>query len=136
MFKFKNLYFKNKYLLVSWTIFVFVLIAWPMQNYKGDVITFYDKIVHALLFGTFYYLLFIFLRENKKLAYYKIFLISFAVSVLYSAFGEFIQNYVPGRTVSEYDFFAGVAGIFLTSIITYVQFRKYEVPRGYKVPRG
>jgi len=125
MFKIKKIY-----LLSFWAVFVFVLIAWPMKSYDGNVITFYDKIVHAFLFGIFAYLLFIFLEEKTKLVKYKIYLISFMSAVFYSAFGELIQNYVPGRTVSEYDFFAGVVGVCLALIIIYVQFKKYRMPRG------
>jgi len=110
------------YLLSFWTSFVFVLIAWPMPEYYGTVVTYYDKVVHAVLFGVFYYLLFILLREKTSFAFFKIFLISFFIAIFYSALGEFIQFYVPGRTVSEYDFFAGVFGVFLFSIFTYIEY--------------
>ena len=125
MFKIKKIY-----LLSSWTIFVFILIAWPMRDFDGTVITFYDKFVHAILFGVFYYFLFLFLKEKGTLSQSKIYLLSFFSAVLYSLFSEFLQKYIPGRTVSEYDFIAGVAGIFLALIVTYVQFKKYEMPRG------
>jgi VanZ family protein len=124
MLKFKNIVLKKKNLLIFWTLFVFVLIAWPMADYYGTVVTYYDKIIHAILFGVFYYLLFILLKEKTSFSFLKIYLISFLSAVFYSALGEFIQTYVPGRTVSEYDFFAGVFGIFLFSILTYVRYKK------------
>lgn len=130
MFQFKKISIKSKYLLLFWAVFVFVLIAWPMPEHNGNVITFYDKIVHAFLFGIFYFLLFIFLKEKNKFKNSQIYLFSFFSATVYSALGEFIQIYIPGRTASEYDFFAGLVGIFIFLIITYVQFGKYKAPRG------
>jgi predicted adenine nucleotide alpha hydrolase (AANH) superfamily ATPase len=43
---------------------------------------------------------------------------------LYSALAELIQHYVPGRTVSRYDFLAGVIGSAVFALIAYLRFKR------------
>ncbi len=132
------------FLLFSWLLFIIVLLLMPLPFNTSSVgITFYDKIIHAFLFGVFAFLVFylledgdneflvlnpqknIRLKKNNKNFYInknrllKIFLSSFMSSSLLAIALEYLQNYVPGRTVSNYDSLAGIIGVLLVLIFIY-----------------
>ncbi len=107
-------------ILAIWSVMVFVLISMPMPEINPvEQFTYYDKIIHALLFGVFSFLLVYLLADFKDFSNISILFIAFIAGVTYSAAGEFIQIYVPGRTVSEYDFLAGLLGVFISLIFSY-----------------
>ncbi|RLC38953.1 hypothetical protein DRH27_00975 [Candidatus Falkowbacteria bacterium] len=114
------------YILLCWTVVILILISFPMPEYEGTKITIYDKLVHAFLFGVFSYLiiysLILFRSKNFKLSF--IMLISFLAGAIYAGIGEYIQTFVPGRTVSEYDFLGGLAGILISLIVSYGIFKR------------
>ena len=115
--------FYRWYILIAWFLFVFVIISFPMPEYEGEVVTLYDKVVHLFLFGIFAYLLVYNIYPNKdilKISSKLILASCFIISVFYAGLAEYWQNFIPGRTVSEYDFFAGVIGVILFEIIAYV----------------
>ena len=117
--------FKKRIILFClWAFLVLFLIAFPTPEYEGVKITWYDKIIHIIMFGGFSYLLIYSLAASRLKKFLLILFFGLSAGILYSAFGEFIQSFVPGRTVSEYDFYAGVAGSFLFTVIAYVKFRK------------
>lgn len=110
----------NKYLLVYiWAAIILFLIGTPMEEYQGDVITYYDKFAHAIIFGIFAFLLFNAKYDGQKRKVKRAFTHSFWTSVAFAAFGEVLQTMVPGRTESLLDFLAGCIGIslFLAVII-------------------
>lgn len=107
------------YLLYFWTAIVLIAIAWPVKQLDGDLLTWQDKIAHAFLFGIFAFLLALVLDGKQKFKINKILVISAAGGCAYSLLGEFIQIFVPGRTVSELDFLAGIAGIIFMLLIFY-----------------
>lgn len=112
---------KTKFsLLYFWSAIILVLIAWPTgECYECDIFTWYDKVAHVLLFGIFSYLLaqVLITKANAKLSH--VIAYAFFSGIFYSAMGEFIQKYVPGRTVSEYDFLAGLLGIIFALFLFY-----------------
>lgn len=110
-------------MLYLWSVIILVVIAWPTPEYNGTVFTWYDKVAHVVLFGIFSYLLAGVLFAEKKIKFNHILILAFVSGVFYSAFCEFIQKFVPGRTVSEYDFFAGVIGVISAMIIFYAGFK-------------
>jgi len=114
------------YILLCWWLVILILISFPMPEYEGTKITIYDKLVHAFLFGVFSYLivysLIPFRGKNFKLSL--ILLIGFSASTIYAGISEYIQIFIPGRTVSEYDFLGGLAGILIFLIVCYAKFRK------------
>jgi len=114
------------YILFCWMLVILILISFPMPEYEGTKITLYDKLVHAFLFGVFSYLIIYslipFRGKNFKLSL--IMLISFSVSTIYAGFSEYLQIFVPGRTVSEYDFLGGLAGILISLVVCYAKFRR------------
>jgi VanZ family protein len=81
-------------------------------------------VVHAFLFGIFSYLLAVVLFDVKKLKKNSVLSLSLFMGVLYSAASEFLQNYIPGRTVSEYDFLGGVVGVIVFIFIVNLRYGK------------
>jgi VanZ family protein len=100
------------------------MLTFPTPPYDGTVISWHDKIFHILLFGVFTYLLVYFLMPFKKFKLNIILAISALAGVSYSMLGEYIQGYIPGRTVSIYDFYAGASGIIIAVIFSYARFHK------------
>ena len=118
--------FARLYILISWTFAIFILISFPTPKYIGTEITLQDKFLHAFLFGIFAWLVFYVLsgyRINQKKPKFNYFF-SFFIGSAYSFFGEYLQNFIPGRTVSIYDSMAGISGIIIILIFTYVRERK------------
>lgn len=116
----------KKYLLVYiWSLTVLVLIGTPMEEYQGNVITYYDKFAHAFLFGVFAWLLFNAKYAGQKQNIKKTFYHCIFASAAFAGLCELIQIYVPGRTESWLDFMSGIIGalVFL-SFSVYVQSRK------------
>ena len=119
--------FKKRIILFClWAFLVLFLIAFPTPEYEGVKITWYDKIIHIIMFGGFSYLLIYSLAASRLKNFLLILFFGLSAGILYSAVGEVIQSFVPGRTVSEYDFYAGVAGSLLFTFIAYVKFRKVK----------
>ena len=116
--------FLRAYITLCWAVFVFILISYPMpvvQEYKDTI---YDKEAHFILFGVFSFLVYYTLTSIKKIKEYQIILISFFLGLLYSITAEFVQIYVPGRFVSEYDLLAGLFGIIFFVFIAYLKYGK------------
>ena len=112
------------YILLSWSLFVFILLTFPTPPYDGTVISWHDKVVHMVMFGVMAYLVSYLLAAYPRISLFWLMAAGALVSAGYSALGEYVQGYVPGRTQSVYDFYAGVAGILVSLIFTYAKFRK------------
>lgn len=111
------------YLLINWLFFILIVTGFPTLPYDGTVVSWHDKIFHMLLFGVLAYLILYSLAAHKIGIKISI-LISILFSALASAGVEVMQSYVPGRTVSEYDFYAGLLGIAIFIIFYYVKREK------------
>ena len=100
------------------------MISFPTPPYDGSVISWHDKVFHVVLFGVFVYLAVSFFVSINQIRFSISILSSALLAAAYSWGSELIQVYVPGRTVSIYDFYAGLTGISIALIIAYVRFRK------------
>jgi VanZ family protein len=112
------------YLLLCWAFFILVLLTAPMKTGLEYSFTWYDKIAHALLFGILAYLLIYYLVLFPRLNFKIAILISIILSVIYSALTEYLQLYIPGRSMSELDLLAGVIGIFIAALAGYEKYEK------------
>ena len=115
----------KKKLLTIWIIFVFILLTIPMPPAASAVvndITFSDKVVHFFMFGIFSSLLIYSYRDRYKNN--ALFLMSILLGAVYAALGEFIQSFLPTRTSSLNDFYAGALGSLIFVIIYYVRVKK------------
>jgi len=108
--------------LFAWTLFVLLLIIWPMAEGAEVDSGNLDKAIHFFLFGVFAYLLAI--NIENKLSAVKITLIAFIAGCLYSYLAEVIQLYIPGRYYSRFDLAAGIIGVCVFLAIFYVRQRK------------
>ena len=112
------------FILIVWMGAIFIFIAWPMPEYTGDKITLYDKLFHIFLFGGLALWSVNFFRYFSTWPLTRVLAAGLFLSVAYSGFSEFIQDIVPGRTVSIYDFYAGSLGALLAVLISYVKLKK------------
>ena len=110
------------YLLICWTAVIFTLLTIPMPPHNVYETTYLDKLVHAVLFGVFAYLIVFTLTKIKNLNFKAILLISLVFSASYSLAGEYIQTFIPSRTASELDFLAGCAGIIIVLFFSYFKY--------------
>ncbi len=108
------------YLVFCWAFFIWILISQPLPETEVKVFTFYDKVVHFILFGVLTYLLIVAGREIYKRRNFRIIIwLSFAISFFYALLAEYYQTFVPGRTTSEADLAAGSLGI-ISAVIFFV----------------
>lgn len=117
-------------LAVAWFLLVFRLVTMPMPSYPEAIeqITFFDKLVHFIMFGVlFYFIANAVIKKdfsNWRRAIYPAFLFSF----LFSFFTEYLQAYLPSRTSSLYDTIGGVAGVIIFSLAFY-KIKKPKKPK-------
>lgn len=107
--------------LFAWIILVFVAIAWPSPSIPEiDKFEYSDKIAHIILFGlvTFFAngsLTSKGVRQNIAV------IISVVGGAAYAGLAEIIQLFVPGRSCSVYDFYAGTLGSGIALIVIYLR---------------
>lgn len=92
----------------------------PITNDIVDNFDGIDKVAHFLMFGIFSFLMIHAFEDRGQ----KIFLISAAAGIFYAVFGEFVQSFLPTRSVSLYDFYAGAIGSLFFVIYYYARTRK------------
>ena len=112
------------YIWLSVLVAILLLISFPLPEYNGTIETYYDKVVHLIMFGGFAGISFWYLSVYKRISFEFTLILSGILSIMYAGAGEIIQSYVPGRTVSELDFAAGFFGAVLAVITIYVWKRK------------
>jgi VanZ family protein len=111
-------------LLAAWIIIVFIGIALPGKEFPDiNQMVNFDKIVHMILFGVVTFLMngsLILKGFSRKSAA----IISLLAGAAYAGLAEIIQLFVPGRTCSIYDFYAGVIGaIIALAVIHFIKFK-------------
>lgn len=111
------------FLVICWAFLILVFFIWPMPEtnyvvYEIEKISIYDKIVHIILFGVFTYLMILAGFSFKK-NYFIIALTSFVLSFNYIILGEYVQAFVPGRSPTYPDLFAGLLGTLIAIVLGY-----------------
>lgn len=109
--------FRNFFIMICWAAFTLTMVGYPMPDFGyGEKFTFYDKGAHLILFGILAYLVILVFKADKgyplKKAYYYTFFIGFGAV----AISEIYQAFVPGRTTSEIDMLAGMAGVVIAIV--------------------
>lgn len=120
--KVNKIFFYNQkgIILFIWTMVIFVLTLFPLPNIPSSGISYFDKIVHLILFGEFSYLLFI--NSWEKYQKKKSIILSMAVTAVFSGLIELLQNFSPGRSCGWEDFVAGTAGAGLFLLLIYFRY--------------
>jgi len=110
---------KTDKILIAWIIIVFIGIALPSDDIPDiNPVVNFDKIVHMILFGVVTFLmngsltLRGFTRRSAAI-------IGLLAGSAYAGLAEIIQLFVPGRSCSIYDFYAGVIGALIALIIAH-----------------
>lgn len=106
-----------------WGLLILFLLTLPMKEFETHEVTYYDKGVHFILFGVFAFLLFRYFLLIKKLELFRSSIYAFGFSFLYAFSLEWLQNFVPGRTVDGYDLFFGAFGAGIAMIYALVVYR-------------
>jgi VanZ family protein len=124
---------KLKYLLpaIVWTLLMLWLITIPGSSIPETPflnIPHFDKLVHAIIFAVFTFLVNYGFFMQKKLVYSRHhYTISLVLGVIYSVFTEWIQlEFVVGRSGELMDIVADLTGCLLGAIAFY--YRKYYLP--------
>ncbi|MCK4463627.1 MAG: VanZ family protein [Candidatus Omnitrophica bacterium] len=89
---------------VLYMMFIFILSSIPGEAYEPIFInTVISNMLHIPLFGV---LAFLWMRTfaNKKVRLNKAFIYTMIITIVYAAFNEFHQSFVPGREMSLGDF--------------------------------
>jgi VanZ family protein len=121
-------FFKMNNLLYAWTILVLIAIAWPSPSIPEiDKIEYSDKIIHMILFGGVTFLANGAMKA-RGVRQWPAFVISFAGGAAYAGVAEIIQLFVPGRSCSIDDFYAGAIGALLAVLLSYFLSRKGRSP--------
>ncbi len=112
------------FLIVCWGFLILIFFIYPMPeanftNTTSGGITFYDKLIHIILFGVFTYLIILAGFTFKK-NYFIISLTSFVISFNYVTIGEYIQAFVPGRNPTYPDLAAGLIGTLIAIVLGYL----------------
>jgi VanZ family protein len=121
--------YKIDKILFIWIIIVFAAIAWPSPDLPEITeFEYSDKIVHVIIFGIVTFLM------NGSLTARGIgqrssFIISLMGGAAYAGLAEIIQLYVPGRSCSLYDFYAGALGGVIALAVVFIIKSRQETKR-------
>jgi len=113
-------FLKTDKLLTVWIILVLTGIAWPGQELPDiNPIYSFDKIVHMILFGVVTFL------ANRAITargarQRTADIISLITGAVYAGLAEIIQVFVPGRSCSIFDFYAGVSGAIIAIAVIHL----------------
>ncbi len=106
--------------LASWSLLVAKLLTSASPRIP-DVASFAydDKLVHMLLFGGLVFFLIEAIEAWFSPRYWQLVGLALSFSIAYAFLLEYLQNFIPGRTVSGFDTLAGVAGSVLAIVAIY-----------------
>ncbi len=115
---------------VIWSVIIFVLLIIPGKDFpEGPEIPFFDKIIHAFLFGIQVFLWCVFTWHSRSRPPLGIFLLIFFISCIYGIGMEYVQKYwVANRGFETGDMIADVIG----SICGWLGYQIYLQRRGRK----
>lgn len=104
-----------------WTIFIFILMVIPGNMLPQEDETFIpnlDKLVHAILFGSFVFLWSYYYTAKKNTDLVKRYNSLLVIACLYGIATELMQKYfIPNRDFSLFDIAADVTGSMIGYII-------------------
>jgi len=112
----KNLKHFLRYQLppIVWAIAIFIESSIPDLSPPALIVTFQDKLAHAIVFGILGYLLtraFYFSRWKENAV-----LLSIVIGVLFGISDEFHQSFVPGRFSEIGDLIADFVGVIVAQV--------------------
>jgi len=117
--------------LASWSLLVAKLLTSASPRIPDAVsFTYDDKMVHMLLFGGLVFFLIEAIEAWFSPRYWQLVGLALSLSAAYAFLLEYLQNYIPGRTVSGFDTLAGVVGSVLAIVAIYwLDFSEFRRPK-------
>lgn len=100
------------WLPVIWSVIIFILLIIPGKDFpEGPEIPFFDKIIHAFLFGVQVFLWCMYTWYSRNRTPLGIFLLIFFISCIYGIGMEYVQKYwVANRGFETGDMIADIIG--------------------------
>jgi VanZ family protein len=87
-----------------------------------------DKLVHAILFGSFVFLWSYYYTIKKNAILINRYTALLVIASLYGIATEFIQKYfIPNRDFSIYDIAADIAGAVIGYVIVRIKFSRFKI---------
>src|SRR5262249_20322308 len=124
----------KRYPALLWTIFIFILMVIPGNMLPKEDKTFIpnlDKLVHAILFGSFVFLWSYYYTVKKNTILVGRYTSLLIIASLYGIATEFIQKYfIPNRDFSIYDIAADIAGALIGYLIVRLTFSRIKISTG------
>jgi VanZ family protein len=122
----------KRYPAQLWTIFIFILMIIPGNMFPREETTFIpnlDKLIHAILFGSFVFLWSYYYTIKKNAILINRYTTLLIIAGLYGIATEFIQKYfIPNRDFSVYDITADIAGAVIGYVIVRIKFSRFKIP--------
>lgn len=118
-------------IFIVWSLLILKLLATPGSEFSSVFdFPFDDKLIHALLFGVFMYLFMEAVEAYFAIHFSTLSIVGLAVTFGYTSSLEYLQNFIPDRTVSIYDTLAGIIGaVIATLIIYFLDYKKIRKPK-------
>jgi VanZ family protein len=121
----------KRYPAQLWTLFIFILMIIPGNMFPREETTFIpnlDKLVHAVLFGSFVFLWSYYYTIKKNAILINRYTALLVIASLYGIATEFIQKYfIPNRDFSIYDIAADIAGAIIGYVIVRIKFSRFKI---------
>lgn len=122
-----GLFIFSKILLVlAWALFIAAVMTKPLpvpDQLTGEF-TWYDKIVHVVMFGGLCFSWLLVWRDYKKISFYGASCLSFALSLIWAYGLEEVQRSIPGRMTDVFDLLFGLLGALLAILLYYLYLYK------------
>ena len=112
------------YLSVLWMLLIWLVSSIPSKDLPSVEFWSSDKLAHILVYFIWGLLVSTYLR--KRTAATKVYLGVFAIMWISAALDEYHQRFIPGRSVSIYDFYANSVGLIIALLTSLHQKKKIQ----------
>lgn len=111
---------------LAWALLIFLGSSIPSSKFPNLKIFDFDKLIHITIFFVFGLLVYRAStpRNGGTVFRWKRALIAIGVVVLYGAFDEIHQSFVPGRSLDKWDLLADSIGGCFAAIVIFARHRK------------
>lgn len=115
---------------VLWGMFILGATLTPGKSLPSSSLFRFDKIIHAVIFGVFAWLVlrayFLSVKDNNRNKT-NVYLIVAAATILFGILIEGMQQFIPDRGADRYDIIANTVGIIAAQVIFYFIHRRKSV---------
>jgi len=114
--------------VILWAAIILTVSSVPLFAEVKPKWTNYDKIIHLIEYGIFGFLLTraLYFQSNANIKRFAV-ILSIVIGVIFAAFDEIHQKYIPGRFGSIGDFIADFSGIMIAQIFFLHHIMGYKI---------